>query len=333
MPYLDQLFRPTSGEALGGAQCWEAEVVAVTSTGAYVVLPRFDRKLRWGPIRPDHVSVAVGDKISVALSDSGIPWAIGAGSATGAQGPPGPIGPTGPQGPTGNTGPTGPQGPQGTAGATGAQGPPGSTGAQGAKGDTGAQGTTGPQGPQGPTGAASTVPGPTGPQGATGPQGPQGATGPQGPQGAAGTLPVQPAMMFSMSANQSVNAGNAPWVGFNVVNWSQGGITWPNDGSGRFFAPTAGIYHVSAQILLDNTWASGRVDFTVGLGDNNGGTAMGGGVILYKTAGTFETATISVALQCVQNGAYGIICFNRSASPGNIYAGNWSSMTVVKVSN
>ena len=51
-------------------------------------------------------------------------------------------------------------------------------------------GQTGPQGPQGETGAASTVPGPQGPQGETGPQGLQGETGaastvpgPQGPQG------------------------------------------------------------------------------------------------------------------------------------------------------
>jgi hypothetical protein len=57
------------------------------------------------------------------------------------------------------------------------QGEPGATGA------TGATGSTGPQGPTGPTGAASTVPGPTGPQGSTGPQGP---TGSQGPQGVAG---------------------------------------------------------------------------------------------------------------------------------------------------
>jgi hypothetical protein len=78
-------------------------------------------------------------------------------------------------------GPTGPAG-------IGATGPTGA--ASSVAGPTGPQGNTGPQGSIGPTGNNSTVPGPTGPQGdasnVAGPTGPQGGAGPTGPQGSIG---------------------------------------------------------------------------------------------------------------------------------------------------
>jgi len=55
-----------------------------------------------------------------------------------------------------------------------------------ANGVVGPQGPQGPAGPVGPPGANSTVPGPTGPQGAPGAPGPQGAAGPTGATGAQG---------------------------------------------------------------------------------------------------------------------------------------------------
>ena len=59
----------------------------------------------------------------------------------------------------------------------------GPTGPQGPTGPEGPTGPTGPTGPQGTTGPTGTTgdPGPTGPTGSTGPTGPQGSTGPAGP--------------------------------------------------------------------------------------------------------------------------------------------------------
>lgn len=160
MPYLDQLFEKKGLPALGGPQCYEGRVVATSPQGAYVVLPNFDRFLRWGPCQPPDAGVALGDEVSITLSEDGVPWLIGV-KGGGAVGPPGPEGPTGPSGPSGPTGPSGPKGDPGTAGQTGAQGP------------------TGPIGPQGPNGAT----GATGPTGAQGPKGDKGDTGATGPAG------------------------------------------------------------------------------------------------------------------------------------------------------
>lgn len=156
MPYLDQLFEKKGLPALGGPQCYEGRVVATSTQGAYVVLPNFDRFLRWGPCQPPDAGVALGDEVSITLSEDGVPWLIGVKGGGGAVGPPGPEGPTGPSG------------------------PPGPAGAQGVKGDPGAQGVAGPQGPAGPQG----VPGVKGNTGATG------ATGPAGAQGVAGVMAV-----------------------------------------------------------------------------------------------------------------------------------------------
>lgn len=78
MPYLDLLFEKKGLPALGGPQCYEAHVVATSSQGCYVVLPSFDRFLRWGPCSPADATVAVGDDVSVSLSEDGRPWLVGA---------------------------------------------------------------------------------------------------------------------------------------------------------------------------------------------------------------------------------------------------------------
>ena len=287
----------------------------------------------------------------MAVNNGGGSGPIGPPGPTGPAGPQGPQGltgapsvvpgPQGPQGPTGPTGATGPvsttPGPQGPTGLTGATGPTGSQGPQGNPGTTGTTGATGAQGPKGDTGTAGAT-GTTGPQGiqgvtgATGPQGPAGGTGPQGP---AGPQIVQPSLMLALSGNQSVNAANAPWIGFNSLVWYQGGILLVGDGSGRWYAPSAGIYVVTAQLLLDPGFGAGRIDFLVGLGSSNDITySDGGGTVFLKTAGQYESVSFSVALRCVQNGAYGIIIYNRTATPGNLYGvGNYCTTTVVKVSN
>lgn len=160
MPDLDQIFAKPGVPAFAGPQCWSGLVVAIKADGPYVVLPGFDRQLRWGPCLPTTAGVKIGDAVAVTQAEDGSLWLVGAGgSGDGQQGPPGPqgpagpVGPAGPQGPKGDTGivgPVGPQGPQGPTGDPGAQGPKGDTGAQGpqgAKGDTGAQGPQGPAGP------------------------------------------------------------------------------------------------------------------------------------------------------------------------------------------
>jgi hypothetical protein len=70
------------------------------------------------------------------------------------------------------------------------------------------------RGPTGATGAASTVPGPTGPQGNTGPQGPTGADstvpGPQGPAGADSTVPGPQGPQGPAGADSTVPGPQGP---------------------------------------------------------------------------------------------------------------------------
>lgn len=127
MPTLDQLFAPNPPEAFGGAQSWDARVVATSPQGPLVILPSYDPQLRWGPCSPPDAAVAVGDLVSIVISETGTPWLVGLKGT----GDPGPVGPTGPPGPQGATGP---QGVKGDPGTTGAQGPAGATGAQGPAG-------------------------------------------------------------------------------------------------------------------------------------------------------------------------------------------------------
>jgi hypothetical protein len=84
MPYLDQLFAPEGIPAWQGAQCYEAIVVATDP--AYVVLPTFDRNLRWGPCEPADAAVKVGDAVSVSQSEQGVLWLLGLGGGGGGAG-------------------------------------------------------------------------------------------------------------------------------------------------------------------------------------------------------------------------------------------------------
>src|SRR5262249_43362528 len=77
MPQLDQLIPPTGLQPFGDAQCYDATVVAVTPQGAYVVLPGYDRELRWGPCQPPDSGVVVGDKVAVSFTAAGVPYLIG----------------------------------------------------------------------------------------------------------------------------------------------------------------------------------------------------------------------------------------------------------------
>lgn len=154
MPRLDELVAPAGGQPFNGSQCWAAEVIQVTDHGAYVVVPSYDRQLRWGPCHPPTAGVSQGDRVAIAISEQGEPWLLGGGGG-------GEVGPEGPPGPPGATGPPGPKGDKGDKGTTGAQGAEGPAGPEGPQGEQGDVGPEGPEGPPGDTGDA----GPEGPPG------------------------------------------------------------------------------------------------------------------------------------------------------------------------
>jgi hypothetical protein len=109
MPLLDELFAGKQRPAFAQPQCFEAVVIATSALGCYVTLPAYDRHLRWGPCLPANAGVSVGDKVSVAQSETGQLWLMGGGGG-------GEIGPEGPPGPAGPPGPPGPDAPSGAAG-------------------------------------------------------------------------------------------------------------------------------------------------------------------------------------------------------------------------
>ena len=84
MPGLDQLFAPGGPNvpaAMNGAQCFEAKVVQVNTRGVFVVIPGYDRNLRWGPCMPEDATATVGDRVTIAISNAGRPWLMGAGGS------------------------------------------------------------------------------------------------------------------------------------------------------------------------------------------------------------------------------------------------------------
>lgn len=181
VPDLDQLFQGSrDGRPFtAGAQCFEAEVVRVDDRGVYVVVHGYDRNLKWGPCLPTDAVRAVGDRVTVLMSNRGRPWLMGAGGAGGgldvkgvvdtashlpAQG--GAPGEAWIVAATGHlfvwngtawvdAGPfVGPPGPAGAPGAPGAAGPQGNPGPAG---ETGPQGLPGPPGPPGDPDAVSSA--------------------------------------------------------------------------------------------------------------------------------------------------------------------------------
>jgi hypothetical protein len=82
MPDLDQLLAPPPRPtALGNSQAWEATVARLEARGAYVVIPKYDRRQRWGPCLPAGANVKVGDEVAVAFSNRGRPWLVGVAGA------------------------------------------------------------------------------------------------------------------------------------------------------------------------------------------------------------------------------------------------------------
>ena len=77
MPSLTDIFQTAGPQSYNGSQCYEAQVVQVTSQGVYVILPRWSTTSKWGPLKPDTFKANVGDTIAVSLSDLGLPWALG----------------------------------------------------------------------------------------------------------------------------------------------------------------------------------------------------------------------------------------------------------------
>ena len=83
MPRLDELVTPAGARPFNGSQCWGAEVIQVNDTGAYVVVPSYDRQLRWGPVHPFEAAVTVGQSVAIAISEQGEPWLLGGGGGGG----------------------------------------------------------------------------------------------------------------------------------------------------------------------------------------------------------------------------------------------------------
>jgi hypothetical protein len=83
VPLIDQLFETKGAAAFGGSQVWEAVVSALRGDDIYVVLPRYSNTLQWGPVLPSDLKATVGDRLAVALSDSGQAWAVGATGGSG----------------------------------------------------------------------------------------------------------------------------------------------------------------------------------------------------------------------------------------------------------
>jgi microcystin-dependent protein len=86
VPDLDRLFapsRPNTPPAFAGSQAWEARVTKVTRSGVFVVIPGYDRTLEWGPCLPPGSSANVGETVTVAMTNRGRPWLLGAGGGGG----------------------------------------------------------------------------------------------------------------------------------------------------------------------------------------------------------------------------------------------------------
>ena len=79
MPALDQLFKQPTTPRSTGAQCYEADVKRVDSRGVYVTIPGWSKQLLWGPCMPPSAVATVGDRVTVAISNQGRPWLLGAG--------------------------------------------------------------------------------------------------------------------------------------------------------------------------------------------------------------------------------------------------------------
>lgn len=79
MPTLDQLFQKRGTPTFGAAQCFDALVVSKSAQGIFVVLPSYDRHLKWGPCQPASATVSVGDRVSVVISETGTVWLVGGG--------------------------------------------------------------------------------------------------------------------------------------------------------------------------------------------------------------------------------------------------------------
>ena len=86
MPALDQLFSKAGVPAFAGPQCWSAIVAAIKADGPYVVLPGFDRQLRWGPCLPADAGVAIGDTVAITQAEDGSLWLVGGGGSGGGDG-------------------------------------------------------------------------------------------------------------------------------------------------------------------------------------------------------------------------------------------------------
>jgi hypothetical protein len=270
MPQLDLLIPPRGLQPFGDASCADAEVVAVTPQGAYVVLPGYDRWLRWGPCEPSDAVVSVGETVAVIFTNTGAPYLIGAGGGGG--GEPGPAGQEGPPGPKGATGAEGPPGPKGTTGAEGAKGTTGSTGPQGVPGPTGPKGETGPAGPKGETGAT----------------GPKGETGAAGPESKPGDAAVGIAYR---SAAQTIPVGGLTRIALDTVVKDGGGNLSVAAGQGFYTVPTDGAYEVSGSVGLYQGTEEAAATLSIAV---NGTEAIRGNQI-WKSIGSLFNAGLVVA--------------------------------------
>jgi hypothetical protein len=156
--------------------------------------------------------------------------------------------------------------------------------------------------------------------------------GPVGPPGPPG-LGVQPAAQASLTPSWA--APNAfALIPFNVLNWSQGGITLS---SGGFKVPSAGIYQVNLDAMLDSGFPAGRVDVGIAnMTQKAGITDIGagdGGNLFMKTASFYQSVNCAAHVQCNANDVINAVIYAR-AGAGSVYGGaNWTLMSISRVSD
>jgi hypothetical protein len=148
-----------------------------------------------------------------------------------------------------------------------------------------------------------------------------------------------PGARVTLSTPQAIATGATPvQILFDTVIFAQAGAV---RASGGVQVPSAGLYQVDANVLLNVNAPTGRIDFGVyNVTQNPSPTDVGavcaGAVVFNHAAGLYQSIVASAVIQANANDVIGGMVGNQSGAPGvsgGIYGGsNWTSLSVVKVS-